>query len=292
MNPDWIPVPRQLFFWFFPPGPQGSLDDLIFWWAIFKPFDGNLVYCHVRTNGGPGCSSLEGLLEENGVCCEHNIFSSFWYWLVPGNLSLSNGVLGKRSQCQPNLVGPISPVSYGWSNRLVRDIRKEHRISGYVLRLNQETIDAHNDWKFHCAVERRRPGCTVGRLYATVPRDLFWAKTQEIIFDRRERAYFGFRSCPFDSSNTNCSVCRTVRALWVWPYLDGRWKFREYCQILLTTSMSTPRRWTWTYKGSGLLTVSQASLVKFQRKIPTFSTSSFPLLGRRSRANSCGGLCA
>lgn len=40
---------RKLFFWLFPPGPQGSLNDLIFW-----------------TNGGPGCSSLEGLLQENG----------------------------------------------------------------------------------------------------------------------------------------------------------------------------------------------------------------------------------
>jgi hypothetical protein len=25
----------QLFFWFFPPGPEGSLDDLIFWYAVY-----------------------------------------------------------------------------------------------------------------------------------------------------------------------------------------------------------------------------------------------------------------
>ncbi|KIL59177.1 hypothetical protein M378DRAFT_15036 [Amanita muscaria Koide BX008] len=40
---------RKLFFWFFPPAEGGSLDDLILW-----------------TNGGPGCSSLLGLLQENG----------------------------------------------------------------------------------------------------------------------------------------------------------------------------------------------------------------------------------
>jgi carboxypeptidase D len=32
---DFALLIPQLFFWFFPPGPEGSLDDLIFWYAVY-----------------------------------------------------------------------------------------------------------------------------------------------------------------------------------------------------------------------------------------------------------------
>jgi carboxypeptidase D len=32
---DFALLIPQLFFWLFPPGPEGSLDDLIFWYAVY-----------------------------------------------------------------------------------------------------------------------------------------------------------------------------------------------------------------------------------------------------------------
>ncbi|KAF8264855.1 alpha/beta-hydrolase [Lactarius quietus] len=66
---------RMLFFWFFPPGPEGSLDNLLFW-----------------TNGGPGCSSLEGMFQENGNQWSWTNVSSVLYVDQPVGTGFSQGV--------------------------------------------------------------------------------------------------------------------------------------------------------------------------------------------------------
>ncbi|KAI0751809.1 alpha/beta-hydrolase [Daedaleopsis nitida] len=90
---------RKLFFWFFPPGPQGSLDDLIFW-----------------TNGGPGCSSLEGLLQENGPFQwsygqAHPTQNEFSWTNISSLLYLEQPVGTGFSQGRPNITDEIGVAS-------------------------------------------------------------------------------------------------------------------------------------------------------------------------------------
>jgi hypothetical protein len=125
-------VITQLFFWFFPPGPHGSLDDLIFWCGLF------LLFCYhvflidamtIRTNGGPGCSSLEGLLQENGVRVISRVLPPDILTHPPSIHSHSNGVMAKRSPLKTSLAGRIYQVSFGLNSRSAQDSRKELRIS-------------------------------------------------------------------------------------------------------------------------------------------------------------------
>ena len=50
----------QLFFWFFPPGPEGSLDDLIFWYVV--NFDDSFARVVLRVQPGI-LTYLQGLTE-------------------------------------------------------------------------------------------------------------------------------------------------------------------------------------------------------------------------------------
>ena len=61
-----------------------------------------------RTNGGPGCSALEGVLQENGV--NNNFFSNHSYFLIPLLSSRSTGELEHEDQFKTHTAGPISQV--------------------------------------------------------------------------------------------------------------------------------------------------------------------------------------
>ncbi|TFK35086.1 alpha/beta-hydrolase [Crucibulum laeve] len=107
---------RKLFFWFFPPGPQGSLDDLIFW-----------------TNGGPGCSSLEGLLQENGP------FS--WSWgqakPTPNEFSWTN---------LSSVLWVEQPVGTGFSQG-TPNIKNEDDLAAQLVGFMQQFLEVFSELK-------------------------------------------------------------------------------------------------------------------------------------------------
>ncbi|KAG1897571.1 Alpha/Beta hydrolase protein [Suillus fuscotomentosus] len=107
---------RQLFFWFFPPGPQGSLDDLIFW-----------------TNGGPGCSSLAGLLQENGP------FSWSWGQAKP--------TVNQHSWTNLSSVLWVEqPVGTGFSQG-IPDAQNEDDVAAQVVGFMQQFLEVFSELK-------------------------------------------------------------------------------------------------------------------------------------------------
>ncbi|KXN88358.1 Carboxypeptidase cpdS [Leucoagaricus sp. SymC.cos] len=107
---------RQLFFWFFPPGPQGSLDDLIFW-----------------TNGGPGCSSLEGLSQENGP------FSWSWGQAKPTQNEFSWTNLS-------SVLWVEQPVGTGFSQG-TPNIRNEDDLAEQLVGFLQQFLEVFSEMK-------------------------------------------------------------------------------------------------------------------------------------------------
>ncbi|KAG2090020.1 Alpha/Beta hydrolase protein [Suillus discolor] len=106
----------RLYFWFFPPGPEGSSDDLIFW-----------------TNGGPGCSSLEGLLQENGP------FSWSWGQAKPT----------VNQQSWTNLSSVLwveQPVGTGFSQG-IPDAQNEDDVATQVVGFLQQFLEVFSELK-------------------------------------------------------------------------------------------------------------------------------------------------
>lgn len=107
---------RELFFWFFPPGPEGSLDDLIFW-----------------TNGGPGCSSMDGLLQENGPIS----------WLLgqakatPNQYSWTN---------LSSILYVDQPVGTGYSQG-VPDVSNEDEVAEQLVGFFQQFLEVFSELK-------------------------------------------------------------------------------------------------------------------------------------------------
>ncbi|KAA1474008.1 alpha/beta-hydrolase [Dentipellis sp. KUC8613] len=82
---------RKLFFWFWPTTNVSNANDLLFW-----------------TNGGPGCSSLEGFLQENGPISwpwgQAQPTPNKWSWTNLSNVVWVDQPVGAGfSQGEPNI---------------------------------------------------------------------------------------------------------------------------------------------------------------------------------------------
>ncbi|KAG2090018.1 Alpha/Beta hydrolase protein [Suillus discolor] len=112
---------RQLYFWFFPPGPEGSLDDLIFWCLIPE---GQTV-----TLAAP----LEGLLQENGP------FSWSWDQQKP--------TVNQQSWTNLSSVHWVEqPVGTGFSQG-IPDAQNEDDVATQVVGFLQQFLEVFSELK-------------------------------------------------------------------------------------------------------------------------------------------------
>ncbi|TFY65947.1 hypothetical protein EVG20_g5147 [Dentipellis fragilis] len=105
---------RKLFFWFWPTTNVSNANDLLFW-----------------TNGGPGCSSLEGFLQENGP------ISWPWGQAQPTSWSWTN---------LSNVVWVDQPVGAGFSQG-EPNISNDDELAAQVVGFLQQFLEVFSELK-------------------------------------------------------------------------------------------------------------------------------------------------